>query len=283
MHTVLQVLCRRGRPCTGIPPLHGYVQYSFHLLPPSERVDGVVNWKEEHSSLTAFVDSCASIHLLPLYHIRFKQVVKLGETFIRFRKSSLSDARKMVLMSTMWYFRCGLQRLKAGKYLDHRRRTCATYRFWLVILDYCQKTGLSTLVPRIRQDEHKTCIVNLVEVGARVQESLKLCRASMSVSLCKLKGLIFTVVQVVYPPKPKGKKKKSKVDPRPVFIAEPVTPSNSFVGTEEYIAPVRKSALLRPSLQNVNHVGVACWYLYKYLVEVLMVCIARLTLTIIRT
>jgi hypothetical protein len=41
--------------------------------------------------------------------------------------------------------------------------------------------------------------------------------------------------------------------------------------------------LLRSSLQNVNHVGVAYWYLYKYLVEVLMVCIARLTLTIIRT
>lgn len=187
-------------------------------------------------------------------------------------------------MSTMWYCRCGLQRLKAGKYLDHRRRTCATYRFWLVIRDYCQKTGLLlALVPRIRKDGHKTCIVNLVEVRVRGQKSLKSCRASMSVSLSKLKGLVFTVVQVVYPPKPKGKKKKSKVDPRPVFIAEPATPSNSFVGTEEYIAPVRKSALLRPSLQNVNDVCVDCWYFYKYLVEVLMVCLALLAVTVIRT
>lgn len=45
---------------------------------------------------------------------------------------------------------------------------------------------------------------------------------------------------MVTPPKPKKKsRKKSKNVPRPVIFAEPVTSSNSFVGTEEYIAPVR--------------------------------------------
>nr|AML78152.1 putative LOV domain-containing protein [Philonotis fontana] len=46
-------------------------------------------------------------------------------------------------------------------------------------------------------------------------------------------------VQIIPPVKPKkGKKKKSKLDVGgPVMFAEPVTPSNSFVGTEEYIAP----------------------------------------------
>ncbi|KAG0601585.1 hypothetical protein M758_11G123900 [Ceratodon purpureus] len=44
-------------------------------------------------------------------------------------------------------------------------------------------------------------------------------------------------VQVIPTEKPKKKVKKSKDIVRPVFLAEPVTPSNSFVGTEEYIAP----------------------------------------------
>ncbi|XP_073385945.1 phototropin-2 isoform X2 [Physcomitrium patens] len=45
-------------------------------------------------------------------------------------------------------------------------------------------------------------------------------------------------VEMVTPPKPKKKsRKKSKNVPRPVIFAEPVTSSNSFVGTEEYIAP----------------------------------------------
>eukprot|EP00249_Psilotum_nudum_P023382 c28852_g2_i1 orf=276-1739(+) len=40
--------------------------------------------------------------------------------------------------------------------------------------------------------------------------------------------------QIVEPPKLTGKRKKPQL---PVFIAEPETASNSFVGTEEYIAP----------------------------------------------
>nr|AML77216.1 putative LOV domain-containing protein [Syntrichia princeps] len=44
-------------------------------------------------------------------------------------------------------------------------------------------------------------------------------------------------VQVIFPEKPKKKVKKAKDIVRPVFCAEPVTTSNSFVGTEEYIAP----------------------------------------------
>uniref|UniRef100_A0A126X3B5 non-specific serine/threonine protein kinase n=1 Tax=Aulacomnium heterostichum TaxID=171832 RepID=A0A126X3B5_9BRYO len=46
-------------------------------------------------------------------------------------------------------------------------------------------------------------------------------------------------VQIIPPVKPRKKKKrKSKLDVGgPVMFAEPVTPSNSFVGTEEYIAP----------------------------------------------
>ena len=34
------------------------------------------------------------------------------------------------------------------------------------------------------------------------------------------------------------KKRRSRSQPLPTFVAEPVTQSNSFVGTEEYIAPV---------------------------------------------
>nr|AML78592.1 putative LOV domain-containing protein [Canella winterana] len=33
------------------------------------------------------------------------------------------------------------------------------------------------------------------------------------------------------------KRRKSRSEPRPTFVAEPITQSNSFVGTEEYIAP----------------------------------------------
>nr|AML76481.1 putative LOV domain-containing protein [Delosperma echinatum] len=41
--------------------------------------------------------------------------------------------------------------------------------------------------------------------------------------------------QIIKHPHPK--KKKSKIQPPPTFFAEPATQSNSFVGTEEYIAP----------------------------------------------
>nr|AML79540.1 putative LOV domain-containing protein [Hedwigia ciliata] len=44
-------------------------------------------------------------------------------------------------------------------------------------------------------------------------------------------------VQVIPPVKPTKIEKKSKDVTRPVMCVEPVTPSNSFVGTEEYIAP----------------------------------------------
>nr|AML77519.1 putative LOV domain-containing protein [Holarrhena pubescens] len=36
---------------------------------------------------------------------------------------------------------------------------------------------------------------------------------------------------------PKSKKRRSRSDPPPTFVAEPISQSNSFVGTEEYIAP----------------------------------------------
>nr|AML77642.1 putative LOV domain-containing protein [Encalypta streptocarpa] len=42
---------------------------------------------------------------------------------------------------------------------------------------------------------------------------------------------------LVEPDLPPGRRKHPKKPPPPVFFAEPVTPSNSFVGTEEYIAP----------------------------------------------
>ncbi|XP_058073309.1 phototropin-2-like isoform X2 [Magnolia sinica] len=42
--------------------------------------------------------------------------------------------------------------------------------------------------------------------------------------------------QVIKPAMP-TKRRKSKTQPPPSFVAEPVTQSNSFVGTEEYIAP----------------------------------------------
>ncbi|CAA7032362.1 unnamed protein product [Microthlaspi erraticum] len=42
--------------------------------------------------------------------------------------------------------------------------------------------------------------------------------------------------QLIIPPAP-NKRRKSKSQPLPTFVAEPSTQSNSFVGTEEYIAP----------------------------------------------
>ncbi|KAK4754824.1 hypothetical protein SAY87_008581 [Trapa incisa] len=42
--------------------------------------------------------------------------------------------------------------------------------------------------------------------------------------------------QIVHHPVP-SKRRRSKNHPRPIFVAEPNTQSNSFVGTEEYIAP----------------------------------------------
>nr|AML79203.1 putative LOV domain-containing protein [Nepenthes alata] len=41
--------------------------------------------------------------------------------------------------------------------------------------------------------------------------------------------------QVIRPPQPKNKRSRSRVPP--IVVAEPATQSNSFVGTEEYIAP----------------------------------------------
>uniref|UniRef100_A0A126WWQ5 non-specific serine/threonine protein kinase n=1 Tax=Gaga arizonica TaxID=414605 RepID=A0A126WWQ5_9MONI len=43
--------------------------------------------------------------------------------------------------------------------------------------------------------------------------------------------------QLVRPASPPGKRRKYKLVPPPFFMAEPVNTSNSFVGTEEYIAP----------------------------------------------
>nr|AML77357.1 putative LOV domain-containing protein [Akania lucens] len=42
--------------------------------------------------------------------------------------------------------------------------------------------------------------------------------------------------QILKPPSPNNRR-RSKSQPPPMFVAEPVTHSNSFVGTEEYIAP----------------------------------------------
>ncbi|CAN7038523.1 unnamed protein product [Brassica rapa subsp. trilocularis] len=42
--------------------------------------------------------------------------------------------------------------------------------------------------------------------------------------------------QLIVPPSP-NKRRRSKSQPLPTFVAEPATQSNSFVGTEEYIAP----------------------------------------------
>jgi hypothetical protein len=45
-------------------------------------------------------------------------------------------------------------------------------------------------------------------------------------------------MQLVEPDVLDNRRRKLKRPPPPIFFAEPVTPSNSFVGTEEYIAPV---------------------------------------------
>ncbi|XP_030959475.1 phototropin-2-like [Quercus lobata] len=43
--------------------------------------------------------------------------------------------------------------------------------------------------------------------------------------------------QIIKHPLPSNRR-RSRSQPPPTFFAEPVTQSNSFVGTEEYIAPV---------------------------------------------
>ncbi|KAJ7566378.1 hypothetical protein O6H91_02G099800 [Diphasiastrum complanatum] len=52
-----------------------------------------------------------------------------------------------------------------------------------------------------------------------------------------LSFLSSSIPQLVKPVKPTGHRKKQKDLPLPTFVAEPLTRSNSFVGTEEYIAP----------------------------------------------
>nr|AML77332.1 putative LOV domain-containing protein [Buxbaumia aphylla] len=52
-----------------------------------------------------------------------------------------------------------------------------------------------------------------------------------------LSFLTVATPQLVEPTIPTGRRRKPKTPPLPIFYAEPVTPSNSFVGTEEYIAP----------------------------------------------
>jgi len=48
---------------------------------------------------------------------------------------------------------------------------------------------------------------------------------------------LYLLVQVVKQSLP-GNRRRSRSQPPPIFVSEPVTQSNSFVGTEEYIAPV---------------------------------------------
>lgn len=46
------------------------------------------------------------------------------------------------------------------------------------------------------------------------------------------------VLQLLIPEIAEKKKKNKKGQQLPIFMAEPMRASNSFVGTEEYIAPV---------------------------------------------
>lgn len=50
---------------------------------------------------------------------------------------------------------------------------------------------------------------------------------------------IYYVMQIIKHA-PSSSRRRSRSQPPPTFLAEPVTQSNSFVGTEEYIAPVRE-------------------------------------------
>ena len=49
---------------------------------------------------------------------------------------------------------------------------------------------------------------------------------------------VYIDLQVLNHPLP-NKRRRSRNQPPPTFVAEPVAQSNSFVGTEEYIAPVQ--------------------------------------------
>jgi hypothetical protein len=62
------------------------------------------------------------------------------------------------------------------------------------------------------------------------------------------------MVQIVIPEVPPGRSRKHKAPQLPVFVAEPVTPSNSFVGTEEYIAPVSLSNLISLSAISLHQI-----------------------------
>jgi hypothetical protein len=62
------------------------------------------------------------------------------------------------------------------------------------------------------------------------------------------------MVQIVIPEVPPGRSRKHKAPQLPVFVAEPVTPSNSFVGTEEYIAPVSLSNLISLSVISLHQI-----------------------------
>nr|AML77968.1 putative LOV domain-containing protein [Vittaria appalachiana] len=52
-----------------------------------------------------------------------------------------------------------------------------------------------------------------------------------------LSYLTSTNPELIFPPQPQKKRSKQKNIPHPIFRAEPMASCNSFVGTEEYIAP----------------------------------------------
>lgn len=56
------------------------------------------------------------------------------------------------------------------------------------------------------------------------------------------------VIQLVAAELPRGRRKKQNAPQPPIFYAEPVTPSNSFVGTEEYIAPVSDNVFISQNI-----------------------------------
>jgi hypothetical protein len=114
--------------------------------------------------------------------------------------------------------------------------------------------------------KHPVCIhpnfviflpISSVESLALVQAKSNISNTSILAWFTKLRfGRMW--LQLITPVKQKGRRRKQKDVSIPVFFAEPSVHSNSFVGTEEYIAPVCSLTIINlptPPAANTGSIG----------------------------
>lgn len=121
-----------------------------------------------------------------------------------------------VLLFLFFFCRDNLQGLKAWKHIASKWRAYLLDGFWSFMLNILQTTGNPSTWNFLR------LFWQLCPVCSQKYDD------------CSL------ILQLLIPStdEKKRKKKRQKSQQTPIFMAEPMRASNSFVGTEEYIAPV---------------------------------------------